>query len=503
MRIARILIAWLTVACWGAAAVGQQPLGYGGYTPAAMAGYGPGAYAGYQMQPAGGYYSPYAAQGYGPQAMAYGYGQPTYGMPVAQQPMPGYSAMPNMVPAGYQPQAGLQQAGPPVAGAQPGGAAVQDTAGLQPDVAAQMAGEPCAAPVMMPQQNGAFTWNPPPGGSCMLSGIGGPYQALQNGDGCTPGMLGGWGQAVRSRIGQPYIRAEAIMWRRHNGPSSQPLFVSNLALPNQATVMTTGNLPFSNEVGQRMTIGMAFSERSAFEVTYLALQNWVSTDTVFGSNLFLAGDLATAGTQANAFSFANQVSATAATMLQSLEFNYIATTVFEKFSLMGGFRYFDLKDALDLVSVSNTNGFGTFPIHTLNQLYGGQLGVLFRQNVDLLTFELTTKAGVYDNHATQTQVLTTTNLAGTTQVPRAGSGAQNTSAFVGDIGISGVYHFSNWLAVRAGYNVMFIDNVALAPGQINFSQATSNNNINGAGNGINHDSDLFIYGANLGLDARF
>ena len=62
------------------------------------------------------------------------------------------------------------------------------------------------------------------------------------------------------------------------------------------------------------------------------------------------------------------------TMIQSLEFNYVATTVFERLSLIGGFRYFDVKDSLDLMSNAATiNGahrfrnVGTFGMNTLNQ----------------------------------------------------------------------------------------------------------------------------------------
>src|SRR5581483_5227568 len=116
-------------------------------------------------------------------------------------------------------------------------------------------------------------------------------------DGCAGGLLGDWAQTVRSRVGQLYIRAEAVMLRRNNSGGNVPLFVTNLQLPNQATVISTGNLRFINEIGQRMTVGIAMSQRSNFEVTYLALQNWVATAAATGpANLFLAGDLASTAT---------------------------------------------------------------------------------------------------------------------------------------------------------------------------------------------------------------
>ncbi|HEY5312467.1 MAG TPA: BBP7 family outer membrane beta-barrel protein [Pirellulales bacterium] len=447
---------------------------------------------GYAPSPSAGY----PQQGYSPQP----YGGPQgYGMPMMQ-------------PAGWQQPGGSYtfengqpstlQAGPD--GQMPEQAAIiQAPPDGQPTFAEQFNGEPGEAPVMIPQGRPAFTWNPPPTGSRVIEAIGAPYAALQDADGCNQGLFGDWAQIVRSRIGQVYVRAEAMMMRRGNPGGNQTLFVTNLQLPTQATAMTTHDLAFPNEVGQRMTVGLAFSERSAFEVTYLGLQNNVASSTVTGTaaDLFLAGDLASTAT---AFSNANTVSAVDATMLQSLEFNYVATTIFERVSLIGGFRYFDVKDSLALDSNSATinggpgNGSGSLTMNTLNQLYGGQGGFLVRQNLDLFTIELSSKAGVYENYATQAQFLDNNGT-----VLRNGFGSRHTSAFVGDIGLSGVYHFSNFVALRAGYNVIFIDNLALSPDQINLSGSSPNGAITSAGNGINHDGNLFLYGVNLGLDARF
>jgi hypothetical protein len=496
MRIARTLIACLLTACLATAAFGQPAGSYGGYPPGAMAGYGPSSFAGNSMQ------------GYSP--VPYGNQQQGYGMPVMQPGGgAGYAGMQAMQPADMQ-----QPGGPnPAENAQPyavqgmpdgqmPGAIMQAPLDGQSQFSEQIGGEPFEAPVMMPPPCRPFTWNPPPTGSRIGAALGPPYAALQDADGCSPGLFGDWGQIIRSRIGQVYVRAEAMMMRRGNPGGSQALFVTNLQLPNQATAITTNDLAFRNELGQRMTVGIAFSERSAFEMTYLGLQNNVASANGTGpADLFLAGNLASTAT---AFSNASAVSAFDATMLQGLEFNYVATTVFERLSLIGGFRYLDVKDSLGLNSNSSTinggpgNGLGFFSMNTLNQLYGGQAGALFRQNFDLLSVELSGKAGAYDNYATQTQVL---NNNGT--VLRNGSGNQNTAAFIGDLNLSGVYHFTNFIALRFGYNVMFVNRLALAADQLNLNGNSSSNGISSSGNGLNHDANLFLYGVNAGLDARF
>ena len=103
---------------------------------------------------------------------------------------------------------------------------------------------------------------------------------------------------------------------------------------------------------------------------------------------------------------------------------------------------------------------------------------------------------MYENYATQSQLLTDVNSPPFARSPGGGAfGSRHTTAFVGNIGLSGIYHFSNFLAIRAGYNVMFIDNVALTD-QTNFV-------LNDNGGGIKHDANLFLYGVNVGLDGRF
>ena len=342
MRIAHALITCLVVAAWTTSARGQPAAGYAPAAAGYPAGPGWGQMAGYPMQ--GGGYPMQAGmqQGYGMPMMQPGsYAGAAYMQPGGMQPGAAQSGEYDMAPSG-QPYAVQNGAGEWVEGQSQSGTTLDS----QPDFEQQLQFEPSEAPVPVPPPPRVFTWNPPPTGSSILRAMGPPYAALRESDGCDSGLLGDWAQIIRSRVGQVYVRAEAVMLRRGNPGGNTPLFVTNLQLPNQATVIATNNLAFTNEVGQRMTIGVATSQRSAFEVTYLALQNWVAQPSATGpANLFLAGDLASTAT---AFSQASFVQAVDATMLTSLEFNYLATTIFERFTFLGGFRYFDVKDSLDL-----------------------------------------------------------------------------------------------------------------------------------------------------------
>jgi hypothetical protein len=67
--------------------------------------------------------------------------------------------------------------------------------------------------------------------------------------------------------------------------------------------------------------------------------------------------------------------------------------------------------------------------------------------------------------------------------------------FIGDMNYSIVRRLNNNWSLRAGYNLIWISGVALAPNQFDFS---STNTISLAG-----ASNVFLHGANLGLEAQW
>jgi hypothetical protein len=69
-------------------------------------------------------------------------------------------------------------------------------------------------------------------------------------------------------------------------------------------------------------------------------------------------------------------------------------------------------------------------------------------------------------------------------------------AFVGALNISAGYRFSNVWSVRAGYNLIWIDRVALAPDQLNLAFGSDIYP-------IYTDGGIFLHGVNLGLEGRW
>ena len=163
-----------------------------------------------------------------------------------------------------------------------------------------------------------------------------------------------------------------------------------------------------------------------------------------------------------------------------------------------GLRYLDITNHLNLTAQRNENGGveqGTYDIQTGNHLFGAQLGARLRRTTNRFGWEVTGKAGIFNNDATQTQsVIDFPNfpLRPTTSAFAA------TTAFVGEINLSGIFRLTDIWSVKAGYNVLWIEDLALAPDQLDFNFAATP-----SGNQLHTGGGLFYHGANVGLEARW
>ena len=129
--------------------------------------------------------------------------------------------------------------------------------------------------------------------------------------------------------------------------------------------------------------------------------------------------------------------------------------------------------------------------HANNHLIGLQVGSditlrrseRFRANVAM-------KIGLYNNHASQ---MSRSGQAGTVAL----TSEDDLAAYVGEIDFTAAWQISTHLAIRGGYQLMWIDNVALAPQQINY-----NNLVTGAGT-LYTDGQIFAHGASVGLEVSY
>jgi len=68
-------------------------------------------------------------------------------------------------------------------------------------------------------------------------------------------------------------------------------------------------------------------------------------------------------------------------------------------------------------------------------------------------------------------------------------------AFVGELSLVPMYRLNNSWTLRCGYNLLWIEGVALAPDQLDFSIAQTG--------GQDTNGGIFAHGVNVGLEAHF
>lgn len=188
-------------------------------------------------------------------------------------------------------------------------------------------------------------------------------------------------------------------------------------------------------------------------------------------------------------------------------------------TILAGFRWLQLNDnlqgtltpaditaptwkqscpACDIFHVTAGGSAGNYPpfwnTTTTNNLYGIQIGI----NGNLLElgrFSLVglIKIGLFDNHAGQSTGVSLQKLVYPSQAKT------DRAAFVSEAGLQLKYQLTKGLALKAGYQALWIDGVALAPGQIQETYTASNVRALG----VNAGSSVLFHGATFGLDYSF
>jgi hypothetical protein len=169
-------------------------------------------------------------------------------------------------------------------------------------------------------------------------------------------------------------------------------------------------------------------------------------------------------------------------------------------TMLVGFRWLDLRE--NLVGALQPPTFSWEPPFwngtTINNLYGFQIGadgkLLDRGRFSI---EGLVKGGIYDNEAEAT-----TGVSVIHKQVRTGYDSTNQAAFVGETGLQCKYQVTRGLVLKAGYEVIWLEGVALAPGQIQDTfVTTSPKSVQSLG--VNCSSGVFYHGATAGLEYSF
>ena len=279
-----------------------------------------------------------------------------------------------------------------------------------------------------------------------------------------------------------------VMFLKLGPPKHQSIVIDQ---NSQAGIVGTSDLGFSEQAGIKLSVGHYLDECTSVEAVYFGLQNWKSDGGSRGgnNNLSLPGDI---GLALDDFFGADSMQVHYTGHLHNAEINVWHKTGDAAVTLMGGFRYINLVEKLNIHSIDSDADQSDYNIGAQNNLVGGQIGAQACMNFGNLGLSLVGKAGAFNNNARQTTSLFDNNNQ--FQI-RNSSTTGNNFSFVGDLGLNGCVKLCDCLCLKGGYNVMWMTGIARATDQLDFTDTAT------SGTTLVHDGTVFLHGASLGFEA--
>jgi len=271
-----------------------------------------------------------------------------------------------------------------------------------------------------------------------------------------------------------YASVGAVILERDD-PSPGTIGAAN---PAGTPFHTAQDFDFEYEAGLDVSLARRFSGGSIVEGRYFGVDPTADHAFITPGNFIGGGFTGPGGTLIRGHYL---------TKLDSTEIN-LRRSVGDRLSLLGGFRWIELKDEVTYNIGPAARGNYEFN----NHLYGGQIGA----NLNVAPAQtrwlanLETKAGVYTNHSDGG----INEFSGNTFIGGFNGRAERT-AFVGEIGLNVGYRLTEHVVLRSGYQLLWLDQVALA------SDAASRSLVNPALlTNVDDTSGLFYHGATTGID---
>lgn len=283
------------------------------------------------------------------------------------------------------------------------------------------------------------------------------------------------------------ITAEAL-FLEINRAGNRTLVVHDVT---QDPLMSTDALNPGMVGGPRLTLRRTLPSGRMFEASYFGLHEWDTNAAVIGGSvLSLPAPL---GPATQDFAASSIMTASLTSRIHNAEFNLVCPTSCCGFSILGGFRYFNLDERFNLNSEDVLDGTSDYRIGTDSHLYGGQVGANLKRRWSHLELEFLGKVGVFGADTRQRTFLGDNNNTSILRDLRVQSGQ---AAFIGELGFNGTLHITETLFCRAGYNLIWVDGVARATDQLDFTNTALSST-------ALHTGSAFFHGVNVGLEARW
>ena len=292
-----------------------------------------------------------------------------------------------------------------------------------------------------------------------------------------------------------YFQADVLYLERFNDAADQP--IATILNPESTPVMTTNAARLSGmwNPGMMYTFGVNLDQIGQVEATYWGLNTWknsafVTDSTLPVAQLGLAGDLKNSSTD---YIFVDRMSISYVSRINNVELNY--KQMINGITLLAGPRYLRLTETFDINSHGGVSGTASdYNVSTVNNLIGAQIGLGYTYEGGPFNVGILGKIGSYANAVHQT---TFVQDAGNTLILRNVQKDGMPVSTIGEVQVNALYRVTDWFSIHAGYRFMWVQNLALAPDQLDLS----NSPVGFAY--LNSHNHLFFQGFNVGGEIRW
>lgn len=278
--------------------------------------------------------------------------------------------------------------------------------------------------------------------------------------------------------------ADVLFLQRSAGGAQNILFRPAMAQAD-VVALNVADLGFDWEFGPRATLNYWMADNWSLEIDFFEIEGWSASQVVDGNPLILFPP---------AVMVSNQFAVDYDSDLHSTELN-LCRQFGDRLRLIAGLRWVELHERFSVIGVSPSPLLvPQYATQTGNSMYGLQIGVVekFLDRGGRLHFNTFLKAGIYGNRAKQE----TASVGNVTPLVTAADRGSNTS-FLGEVGLTALYRLGDHASLRTGYQMTWIEGVALAPDQVPFTNVTPNT----AGSAtLNARGQLIFHGLHVGLE---
>ncbi len=288
----------------------------------------------------------------------------------------------------------------------------------------------------------------------------------------------------------PWAVEGGALFLQRSKPGRSALVTDSFA-PGDNTVLNGAGFGFDFQAGWEVGIQHRVNECFSLETRYMRVDGWEAT---LGPRTSGAGAIIQYASPLGNNSWPVGVDARYHCQLDGVEFNG-RQAVNDWLTLLAGFRYIDMKERLDIdLNIGPNLNLASNGIRASNYLYGFQVGAdMLWWSGRRLEIDSVLKAGVYGNRALssarQTQRVST-------NVDYCHASGDHTS-FVGELTLGGIYKFTDGCRLRAGYQLLWLEGVAVASDQVAVSDP-----LNGVAV-VDATGSPFYQGAYVGLECAW